>query len=319
MSEKSNPNNHHFVPKCYLKNFLNNNELTVLNVENLKKYKNVNSNPKSLNQICYKYHYYKIENNPKSIYDFSDIDPYFIENEIFSNNLENDYGKIYREITTKKFISISDAKFIIKFLKSLMVRNPYWEKSKESRQENTEAILRQSLIKSPCFFNLDDSKKKYILNYLKELVIKNPDELQYLSFIVRFNKFESYTSEKLMKAMLDCEWILLISENSKYKFNISDNPGFALLNDESVLNSNFELNTKYYLPLSPNYCLILNNHNHDYAYTNKADKKCIKRVIASEEEILNINLNSSVYINNLIIGYDKFNINEVSNRILKSL
>lgn len=154
---------------------------------------------------------------------------------------------------------------------------------------------------------------------MKELVIKNPDELQYLSFIVRFNKFESYTSEKLMKAMLDCEWILLISENSKYKFNISDNPGFALLNDESVLNSNFELNTKYYLPLSPNYCLILNNHNHDYAYTNKADKKCIKRVIASEEEILNINLNSSVYINNLIIGYDKFNINEVSNRILKSL
>ena len=168
------PKRHHFVPKCYLKNFIVDRKLYALNIKDVQKGYTAQPELKSPGQICYFEDYYRITNelgdNQFKLQEFEDL---FIETSVL-RSLEGHYGCLYKKLTVLNRLSFEEAVSLSDFIIQLKLRNPYWrektlEKNKNEWIDNIiEIIYQENFEITNRFPNIPDWIQKIIYSAVRE-------------------------------------------------------------------------------------------------------------------------------------------------------
>lgn len=314
--------NHHFVPKCYLKNFTSDGKVSVLDIRKITggiRHFVKAVSPKS---ICTLEDYYTIfpnELNPQFKLDSNN--ELFVESEVLGS-LEDKYGKrLFHNLTTQPMISMDDAVDLSDFIIQLKLRNPYWlerqiKKKDEMIDSAMETIVNDKFQQNPRYEHIPNNIKKLVADYVKEDNKKNPNfskMMQLFSLIQRASD-EPEKNNKVRKAIVDCDWKLFIAPKKGPKFITSDNPGFATAEDNSNYNTKFKDGFVFFFPLSPNYCLAISDATLDNSFTNNDLTKSIQRVNANGNMVIFINDKAIQMVNKLLIASDDWYLSQIADR-----
>ncbi|MBB6324554.1 hypothetical protein FHS59_000169 [Algoriphagus iocasae] len=299
------PKKHHFVPECYLKQFANDSKLYCSNLEILKTYNKLNNPPKEPGQVCYEIDFYTI-NEPLE-YDLNNFDDLHVESNVLHSS-ENRYRKIINKLIDLKELCFEDSIFLSDFLIQLKQRNPYFLKNSVNNFSNNsikaktnmlnklkEDIRFRHLPKALLIYEIE--KKMYEMKSNKNII----RSIQLKGIIDKANP-HSYSIEKFRKAILDYQFILLDSSDSKFNFITSDNPGFAISSNGNIENTKFKEGFTYFLPITSKYCLKFSDSNLDNFYTKKSKIKYFISEKVQDTEVQIINMNSSILVNKIIIS-----------------
>jgi hypothetical protein len=314
MKKFLSPKKHHFVPCCYLKNFLFNGNLYVLNT--YKALLGYSTKPKvsQPKKICYLEDYYKIE---KGVFNntLNDYDDLFIEKKVLTA-LEEKYGQLCQKLIDDTEISITEAIYLADFIIQMKIRNPYWLKTIERKkdewiEESMNNVLANSEHKNPLFSHIPDELKKDIHEYVR---IKNKSDAKFsksvqLFGLIQRNLQKPETSSKTREAIVNCTWLLLIAPINGPYFITSDNPGFSVAKD-GTYNTKFNKEFLFYFPLSPQYCLLITDTKKDSSYSNETTKTILKTHI-DHNTINYINGQSHIHINSLLIASDNLYLSQI--------
>lgn len=315
------PKKHHFVPECYLKQFGNESKLYCSNLEILKKYKKLNNPQKDPGQICYEIDLYTI-NEPLE-YNLNKFNNLYVECNILHAS-ETKYRKIINKLIDQKELDCENSIFLSDFIIQLKQRNPYYLKKSEINFKTTSQIAKTNM-----FDKLSrDFRFKHIPSALliyeiekRMHVIKSKNNIirsaQLKGMIDKSNP-DSISINKFRDAILDCQFILLDSSESKYDFITSDNPGYSITNDGYLENTKFKNGFTYYLPITSKYCLKFSDSNFDNFHSNKSKIKYFLSQKVGNKEVEKINIFSSQQVNKIIISDCLETITKVQNSILQS-
>lgn len=308
---------HHFVPITYLNNFVVDETLWTLEMELVKKYPNVKPQPKSPSQICKAENFYFIDDifktsNPQ----FQHLNPLFVENEVF-RRIEMNFQKIFRLIVDNKTLSFEEANLIADLILQFKIRNPFYRREINSRREkiitSVETQLKSDNYYKQRFGRIPVVIKDYIFsNYVaqNQNVEAFGKNLQ-LSFLI--SREFTNRNDIVKAAILQSTWHLLDGCYSNIPFITTDNPGISVTTpfDGLVYNTKFTDNFKFYLPLSPRYCLLLKGGAVDmnFFYTNK---KLLNSYYCNPLTIIGINDQIMKTYNKYIISSEKSYLDEVA-------
>lgn len=314
--------NHHFVPRCYLKNFTSDGKLLVLDIRKITsgvKHFVKTLSPKS---ICTLEDYYTIyPNDLNSQFKLEDHDKLFVETEVLGS-LEYKYGKsLYCDLTSKTEIPLSDAIDLSDFIIQLKLRNPYWleqqmKKKDEMIDSAMKAIYRDKLQSHSLFEHIPDEIKKLVADYVAKDNKSNPNfgkMMQLFSLIQRASETPQ-NNNKIRQAIIDCEWKLFIAPKNGPKFITSDNPGFATSSDNLNYNTKFTNGFIFFLPVSPDYCLVISDTTLDKSFTNNDLTKYIQRVNIDAKMVININNKAIQMVNKLLIASDDWYLSQIAEK-----
>lgn len=299
------PKKHHFVPECYLKQFGNDSKLYCSNLEVLKTYNKLNNPPKDPSQICYEIDFYTI-NEPLE-YDLNNFDDLHVESNVL-HSFESRYRKIISKLLDQNELSFEDSIFLSDFLIQFKQRNPYFLKNSEKNFKNTAEVAKANILnklkedirynhipEARLFYEIE--KKIYEMKSDKNII----RSVQLKGIIDKSNP-KSVSIEKFRRVILDYQFILLDSSDSKFNFITSDNPGFAISNNGIIENTKFKDGFTYYLPLTSKCCLKFSDSNLDNFYSNKSKIKYFISKKVEDKEVEKININSSILVNKIIIS-----------------
>lgn len=296
------PKKHHFVPECYLKQYGSDAKLYCSNIKTLIKYIKKNNPLKEPSQICYDIDLYTI-NEPLE-YNLNDYDELYVESKVLHSS-ENKYRSIINKIFDSKELTYDDSIFLSDFIIQLKLRNPFYLQSVKNNFPNTADKMKinffNDMKNSDRFKNIPLALLKYeIEKGISNLKSKNNifRSLQLKSIIDKSNP-NSLSIEKFREAILNYQFTLLDSSESERSFITSDNPGYAITNENKLENTKFKNGFTYYLPLTPKYCLQFSDKLYDHFHTNKGNIKFFKTQSMNNNEIDRINFYSSRLINKL--------------------
>jgi hypothetical protein len=312
MSQSGKAKRHHYVPRCYLKNFLEGGHVFTLDYPSLKSGKKERPKMKHPNAICIDDQYYSIlPEHRNSNFRLGQYDELFIESKVL-HEMENRYHKIFRDLTREKCLIMTDAIYLCNFLVQMKTRNPYWAKKvidrhKESWiEKGVDQIIAEKGPFNKHFNRLAPELRQMIIDQVKAEQHANETftkEMQFFGLIQRGDA-ASKENEKFRKAIIDCSWILLTTPDGGPKFITSDNPGFAKTIRGEVINSYFGNDSAFYLPISPFCCLLIDGFVKDRAYTDQHQHKEITEFEIGVERIYEINSHTTKRINSLLIASD---------------
>ncbi|MGV3597095.1 MAG: DUF4238 domain-containing protein [Bacteroidota bacterium] len=309
---QQNPERHHFVPRCYLKNFLRNGKFFVLDIEKVKK--GFNEYPKKLsdNQVCYIKNYYEINTYEHVI---NVHDKLFVEKEVL-RKLEGLYNKIYNKILLYNDLEINDCITLSDFIIQLKIRNPFFqlktiEKNKDSWIDD---IFQEGFDLPPEFNNIPIDLQQSIFKMIKNEKKKNPytgREIQLNSLILRHSDdFEK--NRKIREAIINCKWTLLVAPDNGPFFITSDNPGVSTGLDGLVYNTKFDNGFYFHFPLSPLHCLLISDDVKDNCFSENSTSKFIQKVIVEPKIVIGTNNKSIQRINKLLIAVDDWYLKQLA-------
>lgn len=322
MKKDQRSQNHHYVPKCYLKNFSADGKVSVLDVRKV-----INGIPhyvKALSPkaICTFEDYYKIPataSDSSNIYfQLNSLDELFVESTVL-HNLEDKYGKIlYPSLISKTEITMQEAIDISDFIIQLKLRNPYWFEQQQKKKDDMidkaiNNIYQDNFVLNPRFANIPTSIKEIVADHVKQGAINNPNfskMMQLFSLINRASSNEKRNQE-IRQSIIDCEWKLLTAPKNGLKFITSDNPGFAIGNDNLIYNTKFTEGFLFYFPVSPKHCLAISDANLDLSFSKGQTEKSIKHLNIDDKMVLHINDRAIQKINKLLIASDDWYLNQI--------
>jgi|GEM_PF-1707593 len=307
----SKPRDQHFVPKCYLRNFITDKTLFTLDIRKVLLGYKISPKPDYPKRICYIKNYYTLpqEYNEAS-FNFDDYDKYIIEKEIL-NKLENRYSKLFPKLISEDSILLNEAIELCDFIVQLKFRNPMFlmmsESAKEERiQKIGQDILINDLNKNPRWDCMPMELKIMVLRMVQNAVLQDSNwskQMQLMGLIKRNPNVGNLRSNLLFrKAILNCKWTILGANEGENSFLTSDNPGFSLGADGLVYSSKFTGGFEFYFPLSPKYCLLISDKDLDHAFDNSHIDKKLEFKQLKNSEIERINENAIVNINKIIIA-----------------
>ena len=312
MSQSGKAKRHHYVPRCYLKNFLEGDHVFTLDFPSLLSGKKEKPKMKHPNAICIDDQYYSIlPEHRNSNFRLSQYDELFIESEIL-HEMENRYHKIFTDLTRQKRLCMADAIYLCTFLVQMKTRNPYWAKEVIDRhkgrwiEKGVDKILAEKGPLNKHFNRLPPELRQLVIDQVKAEQHANKTftkEMQFFGLIQRGDA-ASQENEKFRKAIIDCRWILLTTQAGGPKFITSDNPGFAKTIRGEVINSYFGDDSVFYLPISPACCLMIDGFVKDRAYTDQHLYKEIMDLEIGSEQIFQINSHTTKRINFMLIAGD---------------
>lgn len=319
ISEKQKPKKHHFVPQCYLRQFVEQDKLYVLDISKVKR--NIKKEIKLVTpaQICYLPNYYTIRHdsvvNTFRLDQFSDM---YIELDLFSL-VEGKYAKIVSSLIEKCELPVADLILLSDFIIQLKLRNPYWEEKviENKKEEWLNAAMIDITSKSnqdPRFSKIPNEVKEKILANTRKSNLDNPNyarEVQQFSLIQRFSP-KNPSNTKIREKLLNCGWQLFKAPVEGPYFITSDNPGVAIGKEGTVHNSKFQDGFFYFLPLSPAYCLVITDNNMDNTADNKEEFKQLYCNPINSDIVLHINDKIIQVANNLLIASDTWYLSQIA-------
>lgn len=233
MSKKSQiVKNQHYVPRCYLKNFLDENEkIAVLDKQKLKIYRT------NMNNIANQNHFYDLPEN-----EYFDVQAF----EKMFNAYETDYGQIIKEIfysldSIEKDSfnnTLDNYKDFLAFYFCLQ-----WVRTLQTRKFASH------------IFKLMLEQIKNLLGFVDTEIVVHEDKLMPLQaqFIINI------LSGKIPKYLASQQFFIFIN-TTDIPYYCSDNPAIM---DSSFCKKDgrgkgfFSYGMNFYLPLSSKYCLLI--------------------------------------------------------------
>lgn len=319
MSTSQKPKKHHFVPVCYLSKFLKRNFFYTLDIRKMQKGFNEYPRKNQPGKICYIEDYYTISedyNDPQ--FSFDQYHDLFIESDVLTR-LENKYNDIYNKLTSSQFITLSEAKDFSDFIILMKLRNPYEEKIMRDKipglLDSSIDDAAEKMKDNPRYIALPDELKRFLVDDIKE---RNRKDFHYPKKVLLFTLISRHTAEnnaKFQKEIVDSSWRILQAPINGPYFITSDNPGFSITSkDELIYNTKFIDDFSFYLPLSPNYCLLITDYDKDNCYSENLDRKNIGRFRASSQFVLFINDKSIQRVNQLLIACDDWYLRKIGEK-----
>jgi len=311
MANPQNTKDQHVVPQAYLKAFIRDKELYVLNLENLRKGWNEFPRKKCPGGICYVEDYYTIKDHYHDHhFGLDNRDSHFVEDEVLKS-LEDRFPALLQIITTETQISMADAITMSDFITTINLRNPYWFEHviKKNIRAWAEKLLRelveQRKKQDERFSRLPDELYQWMIDSLLQSQDEDRDyarQFMLFSLIARYSD-ENDQNNRMREKVIDCSWQLFEAPVEGPYFVTTDNPGVAveLANNQKhsiKLDGGFAL----FFPLSYRYALVFTDQQKDYAFSKRYGLKQIYRVVANEEMITIINDTVIQVANKLLIA-----------------
>lgn len=246
----------HYVPECYLKQFLSSkNELVTLDLQLYNNHGKFREKGRAAGSICYIEDYYKIKEKvaPDSFFrELNELDPEFVETKAFSE-FELNFKAKYDMLTGPK--NNLDIHFWTKSIISLKKRNPYYMEMQDF--DSLKLSATENLRKS--FQSITNDEKAFeSLDHLVEKIEQEIDaqrKFNLTSLIHDAQRTETESdAEETIKSL---QWDILVAD-TKYPFTTTDNPGFAIASDGEFNSFKFldeYRKVRFYMPLSPTHCL----------------------------------------------------------------
>ncbi len=307
------PKKHHFVPECYLRNFLDNRIFFTLDIRKVQKGYDERISYSNPSKVCYFENYYSINDK---IFGDSDFDELFVESEVLKN-LEDIYPTLYKKMIYGNQFLIEDCVLTSDFIVQLKLRNPYWFNNEQVKIKKNivKDITLKDLELDTGFESIPIEFKKNILNAVLEGIKIDPafdKRLQLNSLIRRYNS-EVELNKRHRNAIVNCKWIILIAPEKGPYFITSDNPGVSVDNNKLVYNTKFDKNFTFYLPLSPQYCLCITDFEKDNVLEKNHPFKVIEKLQINRDLVFGINNTLIQLINKLLIAVDESYLDEIKN------
>jgi hypothetical protein len=307
------PKKHHFVPECYLKNFIRNSDLFTLDVSKLKE-----GIPEIVRRaqpggICYIEHYYTIpEASNNAMFKLEGLGALFVESTVLTA-LERKYGKtLYTKLSSKIALSVDEGNDLVDFILQLKFRNPFhFDHMKENMHGTIEEVMSEIAEKAfkpgARFSHLPRDLRESIVDDVKKEAIDNPlfsKQMQLSRFVEEYK--DPGKRSMLRNALLGASWFLLGSPPDGPYFITSDNPGFATAPDGLNYNTKFADGFAFYFPVSPVLCLLITDL--------KGPLKNFDNIIQQQIDahtVIGINNRAIQRVNKLLIGADSWYLNQI--------
>jgi hypothetical protein len=322
--QKQKPKKHHFVPECYLRNFLVDRQFFILDTVKLKKGMNEYPKPSLPAKICYFEDYYKIQPEFKSnTFPLGNLDELFIESKVLKN-LEDKFPALYLLVTEQQSLTLQDAIDLADFIIQLKLRNPFWlnnviEKKKDEWIDAILSDISSVAKKNPRFAKIADEKKQQLIDMVRE---RNKTDPNFSKQLLLFSLFQRYNSDegddernrKIRETMIDCSWKLLVAPANGPYFITSDNPGFSLDTNKIVYNTRFIDYFEFYFPLSPTYCLFLTSTDKDDCFKNQTPTKKVKKLNVEFDRVIVANDKTIQIVSKLLVSSQSWYLSEIVKR-----
>lgn len=224
--EQSATKNQHYVPKFYLKRFVNKDDkLEILDCEHRRIGK-----PRSPKSVCSEVYFY-------SVNDEYDEVSQEIENEFqrFESSIAKHYDEVADRFASFQEIRTSDKLLVATFMSMLYLRGPYMRKQINRMNADMIKQITKMRYSSPSIYeeideiakeeglNLTDKDKQEVIDFAVsgdyDVVTNNASHLRFLGEMDGFRNL-----------LFHKHWLVYVSKSSK-KFITSDNPVIELFPD----------------------------------------------------------------------------------------
>lgn len=322
MTGQQQAKKHHFVPRCYLKNFVRDGKVCVLNVRKVTTGINHYVKAVSPKAICFLEDFYKIKPNDLNLqFKLDAHDELFVESKILKN-LEDRYAKtLFDNLINCDYLSLREASDMSDFIIQIKLRNPYWLSESMKTKDKTIDSAMKSLYDEKFhaderFAHLPMEIKRSVADYVKQQNKSNPDftKMMQLYALIQRASDISESNSRVKKAIIDCEWKIFIAPDQGPKFITSDNPGFATAKDNLNYNTKFTDGFVFFFPLSPDYCLIIGDAALDHSLSRGHTVKKIQKIEVEAAIVIMINDKAIQRVNELLIASDDWYLSQIAAR-----
>jgi len=320
MKNQKKTKRHHFVPRCYLKNFLRDGELYALDIKKV-----INGIPHKVKRvqpagICYIEDYYTIHpNEQNSQFKLDGLNELFIESEVLTV-LEEKYDKhLYPKLIADDSLPFSEACDLSDFILQLKFRNPFHLETMNAKMPATidevlDGIFERTFNENHRFAHLPAQVRKAAIDKLRRDSKEDPlfSKKMQLSRLAE-NKEDNKESRKVLtKALLNAGWWIYQSPETGPYFITSDNPGFSIGKDALNYDTKFVDGFAFHFPISPTCCLVISDAEKDSSFDKNDSVKNIKRFNVNDRAVIEINNRAIQQVNKLLIASDDWYLLQIA-------
>lgn len=271
--------------------------------------------------VCYYEHYYTLNSDlADKNFRLNEYNELFIETNVL-RELEGKYPNLYKVLANSKKLPFPHAIDLVDFIIQMKLRNPYLlehtlEKHKNEWIESTMNEIYHEFLKDRRFAKIPTEIKKGVHEHIRQ---NNKEDVSFAKKIQLYGLIQRYSQKDerniiLREALIKNEWFLLKTPNDGPYFITSDNPGFSTNpNNNLIYNTRFAGGFIFHFPVSPKLCLLVT----DTCKTKKVDSnnqdKNITHLNIDPNTVIRINNGSLHCINKILIGSEKWYLNEIAN------
>lgn len=300
----------HYVPEVYLKEFSHKQGMFyVFNKVDALKYPKYKIESKAYRSYCQEKDFYTIDTDSLNILGITEnIDPYVVENKV-NKSFEDDYGKYFKLITSEGFLAPTKAEIFIKMLVHFKLRNKSWRQSYNTEriisilQKEVDNLTERAINNELHFENISVDVKiqtiEKVFNQYSET--KDLDKQFQLLGLLKRSKYDTDLTIHFIDLLMKSKWTLMVSDGSS-RFITTDNPGFSIDRMGKLHNTKFIEDAKFYFPISPYYCIIIDTGCNDIEFIFNPSKKTIIHQVANFALVSIVNHNSAKLANKYLFS-----------------
>lgn len=314
----------HFLPVCYLKEFVNlEGKIHSIDISLLKYNREVFDEAKYPAEVCRSIDFYTIQ--PKSIAKFPhmrDLRPLHLEESF--HFYEREYPKIVNKIKSgQRALILKDAELLLYAIVDFKIRNIYFrEKIVPKAHKN---IIEDNLNRMKQEIRTTDLES--LNNITKEDFLKALDKVQkdfdptpenhaqsHLSSMALRRNTNDQVHTKIVRHLLEFEWLILMSNN---QFITNDNPGVSIDKNNVVQNTKFDKDYIFFFSLTPSHVLSVNPRILDLRFKQVKSQKNLHFRTAGQQFIDAINEMHGYHLSRYIFANNSRVIGQIIERINK--
>lgn len=310
----------HYVPEVYLKQFSHKQGmLYVLNKTDAAKYSNYRIDSKAYRSYCQEKDFYLIDTEAIKIFGLEEnIHALEVENKT-NAYYEERYNGYLQKIINGKFFSTLEAEIFIKMLVHFKMRNKFWRNSfndgrlKEIFKNGLKESAYLAINNKDLYPEISQEVKIHTINrvYERYMNIQELEKLFQLWSLLKRSQSDTQLTKHFIEVLLRSQWVLYISDKTN-QFIATDNPGFSIDGNSKLHNTKFVDGAKFYFPLSPFYCIVIDTGKIDTEYYFQPSQKKFEYQMANFAVVAIANHNGEKLATNYLFAADK-NVLEIFN------
>ncbi|SEN04326.1 Protein of unknown function [Mucilaginibacter gossypiicola] len=320
---EENIKDQHFLPRCYLQGFTNENgKLQTLNLELFaKRGKKPYPREYAPSQICYEEDFYTV--GDMTGFNVSDNgDKYVVEKSF--HRYENHYHKLIDQIKAGQALAIGDAGFLIQIIFDIKLRNKYFrDKYIEPNQskvvnEAADELKKQLSEDEEYFKKFHGASLKDMLDLnekIRKMLINDKDFKQKAHLSTMMRKEDGYriALETIMMKFIHCPWVILESPGN---FITSDNPGSSMGEDGEIHNFFLQKDFIFVFPLTSSLCLTISDSQGDPYFLKNPAMKVYAKGPAPQDMLETSNGMLFRHYNKIVFGPHKNILTEYADKLI---
>ncbi|QIL42390.1 DUF4238 domain-containing protein [Pedobacter sp. HDW13] len=310
----------HYIPQCYLREFLNSDrKLHTLDTALKKHGKKVFDEPRFPTEVCRSKDFYTIQTTfSKNYKHLSTLKPFALEESF--HQYERDYPKLVIKLKAKqKALIKKDASSLIYSLVDMKLRNKYFRdtivpSAHEKVINETLSELREN-VSSIDLSQFPQITPQAISNTILKIQqqFTPSDEIHkqgHISSLMLRKQQGNEIHEKIIQQLFKLQWKVMIAKNNSFITN--DNPGVCYQSNGYIQNTKFDQDFTYIVPISPQLCLWISDAEPDTKWIKNNAQKAIEYIELNKDSVSKINQLSLKHYNRFIFSNNKSVIDQIA-------